>query len=175
MDRRSDTRVLLLAALAVGVAPSAFGVTITGTFTSNFNSNFGANALAAQAAWNSAAAVFSSYFTDNIHINITVDAAAGTAVFGQSSTSLVSTSYANMRTLLLADSKTADDAVALGAGGSMTAADPISGTHLWWVSRAEAKAIGLIGDDLSGDGTTTFGAGNPFTFSGSIAGGTYDF
>jgi hypothetical protein len=57
----------------------------------------------------------------------------------------------------------------------MTAADPVGGTHTWWVSRAEAKAIGLISDDLSNDGTTRFGAGNPFTFSGTIAAGTYDF
>jgi hypothetical protein len=57
----------------------------------------------------------------------------------------------------------------------MTAADPTGGAGTWWVSRAEAKAIGLIADDLSNDGTTTFGAGNPFTFSGPIAPGTYDF
>jgi hypothetical protein len=57
----------------------------------------------------------------------------------------------------------------------MGAADPVSGTHTWWVSRAEAKAIGLIADDMSNDGTTTFGAGNPFTFSGPVAPGTYDF
>ena len=43
------------------------------------------------------------------------------------------------------------------------------------MTRAQAKAIGLIPDDLSNDGTTTFGAGNPFTFSGAIAPGTYDF
>ena len=57
----------------------------------------------------------------------------------------------------------------------MTLADPTGGAGTWWVSRSEAKAIGLIADDLSNDGTTTFGAGNPFTFSGAIAGGTYDF
>ena len=41
--------------------------------------------------------------------------------------------------------------------------------------KAEAKAIGLIPDDLTLDGITTFGAGNPFTFSGAIAAGTFDF
>jgi hypothetical protein len=53
-------------------------------------------------------------------------------------------------------------------------ADPSSG-NVWWVSRAEAKALGLIASDSSNDGTTTFGAGNSFTFSGAIAAGTYDF
>jgi hypothetical protein len=150
-------------------------MTITPTFTANFNANFGANAAAAQAAWIAAANTFTANFNDNIHINITVDAVAGTGVFGQSSTFLNSTTYANLRTRVVADATSAADLTSIGAGGSMTAADPIGGTHTWWVSRAQAKAIGLIADDLSNDGTTTFGAGNPFTFSGSIAAGTYDF
>jgi len=166
--------MLPLVVLAGGLAPSAYGALVfTPTFTANFNTNFGANAAAAQAAWIAAANILSANLQDNIHINITVDAVAGTSVFGQSSTFLNSTSYANLRTKLVADSKTANDATALGVGGSMTVADPTGGT--WWVSRAEAKAIGLIADDLSNDGTTTFGAGNAFTFSGAIGAGTYDF
>jgi hypothetical protein len=76
---------------------------------------------------------------------------------------------------MVADSKTPDDATSVGAGGSVSAADPVGATHTWWVARAQAKAIGLIADDLSNDGTTTFGAGNPFTFSGAIVAGTFDF
>jgi hypothetical protein len=148
---------------------------ITPTFTANFNANFGANAAAAQAAWIAAANIMTTNFNDNIHVNITVDGVAGTGVFGQSSTFLNSTTYANLRAKVVADAKTADDATAIGAAGSMTAADPVSGTHTWWVSRAEGKAIGLIADDLSNDGTTTFGAGNPFSFTEPPAAGTYDF
>ena len=122
-----------------------------------------------------AASIFTSNFSDNIHVNITVDAVAGTGVFGESNTSLISTSYANLRAKVVADAKTADDFTSIGAGGSVTVADPASGTHTWWVTRAEAKAIGLIGDDLSKDGTTTFGAGNPFSFTEPPAPGTYDF
>jgi hypothetical protein len=174
MKRHFAWQVLLLASMAA--APSAFGsLVFVPTFTANFNTNFGANAGAAQAAWIAAANVFSADFNDNIQINITVDAVAGTSVFGQSSTLLDSTSYANLRALLVADSKSTDDATALGAGGSMAVADPTGGAGTWWVSRAEAKAIGLIPSDSSNDGTTTFGAGNPFTFSGPIAAGTYDF
>jgi hypothetical protein len=153
----------------------ASGMVITPTFTAAFNTNFGANAAAAQAAWIAAATVFTSNFSDNIHINITVDGAAGTSIFGQSNTFLNSTSYANLRALVIGDAKTADDATAIGAGGSVTVADPTGGAGTWWVSRAEAKALGLIGDDLNNDGKTTFGAGNPFTFSGAITAGTYDF
>ena len=151
------------------------GLVITPTFTANFNTNFGANAAAAQAAWNAAASVFTANFSDNIHINITVDAVAGTSVFGQSNTSLYSTSYANLRALAVADATTANDNISIGAGGSVTAADPTAGAGTWWVSSSQAKAIGLIADNLSNDGTTTFGAGNAFTFSGAITGGTYDF
>jgi hypothetical protein len=76
---------------------------------------------------------------------------------------------------MVADKKTADDTTATGPGGSITVADPVSGTHTWWVTTAQAKAIGLTADNLSNDGTTTFGAGFNFTFAGPVAAGTYDF
>ncbi len=148
---------------------------ITPTFTANFNANFGVNAAAAQAAWRAAAHVFTANFTDNIHINITVDAVAGTNVFGESETSYVATPYSNLRARMIADAKSTNDHIAVGPGGSMTAADPTNGAGTWFVTRPQAKAIGLIPDDLSNDGTTTFGTGNPFTFSGVIAPGTFDF
>ena len=97
---------------------------ITPTFTANFNTNFGANAAAAQAAWIAAAQVFTTHFADNIHINITVDAVAGTNVFGQSNTSLMSISYADLLARVVAEAQTPNDQIALGTGGSMTAADP---------------------------------------------------
>lgn len=159
---------------SLGLARSAQALVITPTFTANFNTNFGANAAAAQAAWNAAAAVFTTNFSDNIHVNITVDAVAGTSVFGQSSTPLTSIPYATMRTDLVNDSKTADDATSLGAGGSFTAADPTGG-GTFWLTTSQAKAVGAIADNLSNDGTTTFGAGNPFTFAGPVAAGTFDF
>ena len=153
----------------------ALALTITPTFTANFNANFGANAAAAQNAWIAAAGVFQNNFSDNIHVNLTVDAVAGTGVFGQSLTFLNSSGYANFRNLMVADAKTVNDNIAVGVGGSIAGADPTGGAGTWWVSRAQAKAIGLIADDLNNDGTTTFGAGNPFTFSGPIGAGTYDF
>ncbi len=56
----------------------------------------------------------------------------------------------------------------------MTATDPTGG-QAWFVTRAQAKAIRLIADDQNYDGMTTFGAGNPFTFSEPIAASTWDF
>jgi hypothetical protein len=162
--------------LALVTTPRAqAGLVITPTFTANFVTNFGANAVAAENAWIAAANVFESNFTDNIHINIRVDAVAGTGVFGQSNTFLVSTPYANLRAAVVADAKTPDDFTAIGGGGSVSAVDPVAGAHTWWLTTSQAKALGVIADNLNNDGTTTFGAGNPFTFSGPIAPGTFDF
>jgi hypothetical protein len=158
-----------------GATTASAQLVITPTFTDNFNTNFGANAAAAQAAWIAAANVFSGSFNNNIQVNITVDAVAGTSVFGQSNYFLNSTSYSNLYSLVSAGAKSTDDMTAVGPGGSMVPSDPVSGTHTWWVTRAQAKAIGLIASDSNNDGKTTFGAGNPFTFSGPIAAGTYDF
>jgi len=170
---RRLTRITAAVAL-VALTPAAFGgLVITPTFTTAFNSAFGANAPAAQASWIAAANEFSTYFNDNININITVDGVTGTSVFGQSQTSLNSLSYTTLRTRMVADSTTMDDTAALA--GSISVGDPVGAAHTWWVSRAQAKAIGLIANDLSNDGTTRFGAGNPFTFAGPIAPGTYDF
>ena len=150
-------------------------LTITPTFTANFVADFGANAVAAENSWIAAANTYTRTFNDPIHINITVDAVTGTSVFGQSNTFLTSVPYSTLQGAVVADAKSADDFTSIGAGGSVTAADPVSGTHTWWVTTAQAKALGLIVDNLNNDGSTTFGAGNPFTFSGPIAAGTYDF
>jgi hypothetical protein len=169
-------RIALVLAAAIGVAPrSSAALTITPTFTSAFNSSFGANAIAAQNAWIAAANVFETNFSDNIHINITVNAVAGTGVFGSSSTPLRSLPYGLLRAGAILDAKTPDDFTSIDPGGSIPATDPVGGTHTWWVTKSQAKALGLLADDLTNDGTTTFGAGNPFTFSGPVAAGTFDF
>jgi hypothetical protein len=150
-------------------------VVITPTFTANFNTNFGTNAAAAQAAWIAAADVFTSQFSDAIHINITVDAVTKPGVFGESFPGLVSISYADLFARVSGDAVTQNDHIAVGPGGSMPSSDPTNGIGTWWLTRAQAKALGYIPDDMSDDGGTTFGVTNPFTFSGAIAPGTYDF
>ena len=148
---------------------------ITPTFTANFDTNFGADATAAKTAWLAAAQVLTSHFSDNINVNITVDAVPGTKVFGESFPALLSISYADLLARVNADAATQDDQIATGPGGSMTAADPTNGAGTWWLARSQAKALGYIPDDMADDGGTTFGAGNPFTFSGGIPAGTFDF
>jgi hypothetical protein len=148
---------------------------ITPTFTSGFDTNFGVNAMAARAAWAAAAKVFTDAFSDDIHINITVDAVTKAGVFGKSFPAFVSISYADLFDQVSAYASTQNDAIAVGPGGSMTPTDPTNGVGTWQLTRAQVKALGYIPDDMSDDGGTTFGVGNAFTFSGAIAPGTSDF
>ncbi len=175
MNALRQPALCLVAGTLLLSAGANAGMIITPTFTTAFVTDFGTNATAAEASWIAAANAFSANFSDAIHVNITVDAVADTSVFGQSSTSILSETYSNLRAKVVADAKTADDATAIGTGGSLPVSDPTGGTETWYVTRSQAKALGLIADDLSNDGTTKFGAGNSFTFSGSIAAGTYDF
>lgn len=148
---------------------------ITPTFTSGFETNFGANATPAKASWIAAAKVFTDAFSDDIHINITVDAVTTPGVFGRSFPASVSISYGDLFDQVSAYASTQNDAIAIGPGGSMTPTDPTNGMGTWQLMRAQAKALGFIPDDMSDDGGTTFGVGNAFTFSGPIAPGTFDF
>jgi hypothetical protein len=165
---------VVVGALALSV-PAFAGFTINPTFTRNFNADFGANAVAAQNAWRAAANVFTSNFSDNIQVNITVDAVADTSVFGQSNWGTVNNTWAGLRAAVVGDAKTADDNTSIGAGGSLPVADP-AGNGNWYVTRAEAKALGIIASDGANDGITRFGAGYSWTFNGGPpAAGTYDF
>lgn len=148
---------------------------ITPTYTQNFETNFGSNATAAKAGWEAAAKVFTDAFSNPIHVNITVDAVTTAGKFGESFPGTVNISYADLYAQVVAYASTANDAIAIGPGGSVPATDP-STNGTWKMTRAQAKALGVIPDDTSDDGGTTFGVtGNPFTFSGPIAPGTFDF
>ena len=118
-----------------------------------------------KAAVSYAASQFTNNLNDNVNVNIRVTAVAGTGTLGQSNTFLTSvSSYASLRSAVGADSKTADDSTAFGAGGSVPTSDPIVSTHTYMVSTAEAKALGVIQDSLSNDGTFTFGGGFSYTY-----------
>jgi hypothetical protein len=151
---------------------------ITPTFTAAVDSQFGANAAAFKAAFIVAAANFTSVYTDNIHINISVTAVAGTGTLGASDTTINSVGYTALRDALFNDKTSGDDITATGAGGSVpsTSADPVGATHTYWVTRAQAKALGLAADDLINDGTVTLGAGFAYDFdpSDGITGGQFD-
>src|ERR1700693_283514 len=118
-----------------------------------------------KAAASYAAAQFTTNLSDGVNVNIKVTAVPGTGTLGESNTFLTSVSnYASLRSALVADAKTADDATALGPGGSLPTSDPILSSHLYMLSTAEDKALGVTQDDLSNDGTFTFGGGFSYTY-----------
>jgi PEP-CTERM motif len=171
--------------VTLGLAvPAHATLTYNVTYNASFATQFGANTAAAQAAISNVLAAYSADFTDNIHINISFSGNPGTSILGQSSTFLNSFTYAQLYNAELADGTTPDDATATGVGGSLggngtanSGTDPIiGGAHTFWATTAQAKALGLTADNtVNSDGTITLGAGFSYTFSGPIAGGTFDF
>jgi hypothetical protein len=114
-----------------------------------------------------AASQFTNNFMDPINVNILVTAVPGINTLGGSNTSLFSQPFTTgIRDATRADATTPDDATMAGAGGSVPAglADPIGGTHNWWVTKAQRKALGITADDFTSDGTYTFGGGWNYTY-----------
>jgi hypothetical protein len=173
------SQVATLAMVLVAIGPAFGSMVITPTYDTAGMMAAGLSSgeiTSVETAFAAAAAQFTSNFNDPIHINITVTAVAGATILGESSSNLVSSSYSNMYAHLAADAKTADDATALGPGGSVPATDPVTGSHQWFTTTAEAKAIGLISDNLSNDGTFTFGAGFNYSFDpNSVGPSQFDF
>jgi hypothetical protein len=126
-----------------------------------------------QNGFNLAAQAFENVFTDNVHVNINVN--AGNTGLGQSSTSLLGfLTYTQMRNALIADNTAHPSADGTTSVASLPVADPI-GNDTFVVARSQAKALGLIADDLTTDGTFTFSNAQSYTFNGSAASGKFDF
>ena len=128
---------------------------------------------------NNAAAAIGGNFSDNININLFIQGDPGAGVLGQSQASYFNYTWAQITAGLQSDRKSADDFTATGAGGSTVngSADPVSGAHSWWTTRAEAKALGLIPDDLVNDGIVTFGGLYTYDYNAAdgIDSGAIDF
>lgn len=154
-------------------APLNAAMTINFTFDSSVTSS--PNSAAIEAATLYAGQQFTNQFNDPITINITVVAAPGTSILGQSNTSLTGTyTYAQVRTALSYDGKSASDATAIA---SLGAVDPTGGSA-FWLPTAQAKALGqLDANNPASDGTFTFGAGNAYTFdpNNRAVSGKFDF
>jgi hypothetical protein len=167
-------RYIVIAAALAAAIPAHATLTFNPSFTTAFVTDFGANAVAAENSFISATQIFSTAFNDPITINITVDAVTGTGTLGQSSTSILGVSWTNLEADVAADAKSAADFTATHSGGSIFGPDP--STDQWWLTRAQAKALGVIPSDGATDGTITVGTGFNYTYnnSGGVAAGTYD-
>ncbi len=167
---RAGTLACLLAILVAG--PSAFGMTIVLTYDASVLAS--PNAALIQSATAYAAQQMQLAYADPITININVVDRAGTNVLANSTTSLTGPfTYAQVRTALIADAKSATDT---SATASLGATDPTSGSY--WMPQAQAKAIGLFpANNAATDGTFTFGDGYAYTFdpNNRAVAGQYDF
>ena len=165
-------KVRFLTMLAVILLTAATGSALVINLSYDPDATFTAAGLTAddiaamKAANTYAATQLTNRFTDNINVNIRVTAVPGTNTLGQSSSSIQNVAnYDALRNAMVADSRTADDATSLGAGGSVPMTDPVTGPHVYQLTQAQAKALGVIPDDaVTLDGTFTFGGGHMFTY-----------
>src|ERR1043165_5405253 len=182
MKSRNTFFALALFGLLLARGRSDFALTINLTYDDASLTAAGLSAAditAMKAACTYAATQFTSRYSDPINVNIKVTASAGTGDFGSSTSSLDPvSSYNNLRAAFAGDSKSADDATSVSNGGSLpSAADPIGTSHMYLVTRAQAKALGLRADDMLNDGTFNFGGGNPWTYdpNNRKVAGKFDF
>jgi Ca2+-binding RTX toxin-like protein len=129
-------------------------------------------------AVNAAVQYLESQFTDAVTININVGYGEvggytlDPGALGESLTYLNSYSYTQVRAALIGDASSADDT---SATATLPTTSPVSGTY--WVSTANAKALGLSGASANVDGYVGFATGNLFDYDSSngIASNQYDF
>ena len=152
-----------------------------------YNPNVNNAPIGFTATLNAVANFFQSTFSDPVTININVgygtvgsnNQPLSGGALGESLTFLTSlgnnstTSYAQMKSALAADAKSADDSSSVA---SLPATNPNNGNY--WVSTAEAKALGLMGPNTALDGYVGFSnAAGIFDYdrSDGITAGKYDF
>ena len=124
-------------------------------------------------------AFFESHFNDPVTINIEVDygevdgTPLDSGALGESVTEYVGSSFTKIKNALAADATTTDDATAMAHFAS---SDPTGGKY--FISTAEAKAMGLYGANAALDGYCGFDS-SPGTFdyneADGITRGQYDF
>src|SRR5579883_3087602 len=178
--RKEAPTCLGILVLAASAHASPLGL----KFNNNFNltgdgMSLNANLAAGQVTqWENAIiaveSMYSNLFSNSITINLTIDAAPGTSVLGESSTALTGPlSYSEVQTTL-ADNATSGDDNSVVA--NLPAIDPTGGGH-FLLSTAQAKALGISGPSANSDGTVTFGAGWTYTYdpNNRAVSGEFDF
>ena len=145
-------------------------------FNISFDSSVNGAPAGFVSTFDAAVAFLSSNFTDNITINVNVGfgeiagSSLGAGDLGESEWNLNHYSYATIKSALVSDAKSSDDATSLNAL-------PLSEPGNWWVTTAEAKALGLSGPSSNSDGSVGFSSSASFDYdrSDGITAGQYDF
>jgi hypothetical protein len=150
------------------------------TINVNYDSSVGHAPSGFKTQVNAAVQYLESQFNDPI--TITIDVGYGEVdnfplprgVLGESDTYLNSYSYSDLVSAMTLDAKSASDVSAIN---SLLASDPTGG-GTYWVSTAEAKALGLAPSDSSIDGYVGFSSSsNTFDYNNAngVTSGQYDF
>ncbi len=177
MRRNVSIATLSLSALVLtGLvsSPANAQLVINPTFDDAAFTTAGLNVADIHTAFNFAAGQITALFNDPIHVNIKVT--VGSTGLGGSSTNLLGTlSYASTKSVLTSDNfahPSADGTTSVANLG----ADPTGG-GAFLVSRAQGKALSLISDDLTLDGTFTFNKLLSYTYdpNNRQVAGAFDF
>lgn len=118
---------------------------------------------------------FSNPVTINLHVGYgeIAGGALSSGALGESDSSMTPVSYSQLLAGLSADTTTSTVA---GAVATLPAGSPVSGGY--WVTTADAKALGLLSGSSSAiDGYIGFSSTAAFTYNDAsgVAAGTYDF
>ena len=145
-------------------------------FNITFNSSVNSAPTGFLSTVNAVASFLSSNFNDNITINVSVGygeingSSISSGDLGQSQWLLQNYNYSTIRSALISDSRTADDQSSISTLPSFESGN-------WWVTTAEAKALGLMGPSTASDGSVGFSNTATFDYdrSDGITAGAYDF
>jgi hypothetical protein len=147
-----------------------FAITFNITFDSSFTKL--TNYKNGEIAFKYAASQLGALTGKSVTINLDVFGASGTGnpgadTSGENSPSFLTVPYATLRSELLADDSSLEFA----------SSDPISGTHQWAFTTAEAKELGYSATYPTYDDTLYFGTGINYNFSTTnrAVAGFYDF
>jgi hypothetical protein len=166
--------IALLLFFSTGLSAHASNLTINITFDSTITSD--PRAAQIESAVNYVVMEYQTLFTNPITVNITVSENSSVGL-GESDTNLTGAfTYSQIRSALINDATSADDIVALDADTSLPTTDPTSSNN-YFVPTAEAKALGLLGESSSSDGTFLFNSTDSYTFdpNNQQVAGDFDF
>jgi hypothetical protein len=129
-----------------------------------FNLTYGPDIASApdgfKATVEAVAAFFESTFTDPVTINVKVERGLSGGLLGHSDYTLTGPyTFAQITTALAHGPQSGSDAIAVA---SLPTADPITGNHAYYMTSAQAKALGLMGASDALDGTVQFANNPPF-------------
>ena len=164
---------LIFLAAFLSAASTAHALTINLSYDPSVAADFGANTASLTSAMTYVVQQFENNFSDNITLTFAVSASNDTDVLGESSTTLVANTYGNLVNAFKNSASTTNDAAAYS---SLPASSPVP-EAVYYLSTAEAKAIGLPSGNPASDGMVIFGAANAYTFdpNNRAVSGEYDF